>query len=266
MEKEIYGIIYMIRNKINGKIYFGQTTREKGFNGRYTAGKWWIYTDNDHLRKSAKKYGYKNFEVNKMFDIAYSKEELDLLEDLYICVYNTLNSKYGYNKKRGGSSGKHSEETKQKQSHIMKKFYEDMSEEKKQQLHEIRCEINSNERNPFYGKNHTEEQKRKWSNERKGKNLGEENPNYGNTGENNPVSKTILVINLETGNIEKYIGIAECARQLTERHKVKYNASNIVNVCRCNHDREEWLKAHRGLAKSYKGYTYCYEEDYFKII
>lgn len=25
MEKQVYGIIYMIQNKINGKIYFGQT-------------------------------------------------------------------------------------------------------------------------------------------------------------------------------------------------------------------------------------------------
>lgn len=34
MKKEVYGIIYMIKNKINGKIYFGQTkhTFEKRYN------------------------------------------------------------------------------------------------------------------------------------------------------------------------------------------------------------------------------------------
>lgn len=27
MKKKIYGVIYMIRNKINNKIYFGQTSQ-----------------------------------------------------------------------------------------------------------------------------------------------------------------------------------------------------------------------------------------------
>ena len=31
--KEVYGIIYLIRNKVNNKLYFGQTT--KNFNIRY---------------------------------------------------------------------------------------------------------------------------------------------------------------------------------------------------------------------------------------
>ena len=32
---KIYGIIYLIINKVNNKCYVGQTTNEKGFNGRY---------------------------------------------------------------------------------------------------------------------------------------------------------------------------------------------------------------------------------------
>ena len=34
-QKEVYGIIYVIRNKVNNKLYIGQTTNKKGFNGRY---------------------------------------------------------------------------------------------------------------------------------------------------------------------------------------------------------------------------------------
>ena len=30
-----YGIIYKITNKINGKVYIGQTAKERGFKGRY---------------------------------------------------------------------------------------------------------------------------------------------------------------------------------------------------------------------------------------
>lgn len=34
-QKEIYGIIYVIRNKVNNKLYIGQTASKKGFDGRY---------------------------------------------------------------------------------------------------------------------------------------------------------------------------------------------------------------------------------------
>jgi hypothetical protein len=34
---KVYGIIYKIRNKINNKVYIGQTINKNGFDGRYTA-------------------------------------------------------------------------------------------------------------------------------------------------------------------------------------------------------------------------------------
>ena len=136
-DNNIYGIIYMIRNNINGKIYFGQTVRDNGFDERYCSGRWWQYTGNKHLSNSAEKYGSNNFTVCKQFDVAYTKEELDALEDMYICLYNTINPKYGYNKKRGGSRGKNSEETNEK-----------IRNNKKPQF---------GEDNPFYGHKHSDE-------------------------------------------------------------------------------------------------------------
>lgn len=99
MNKNVYGYIYMIKNTVNGKIYFGQTIRD--FDSRYM-GDIAKHTHNDHLRCSIEKYGIENFEITKEFDVAYSKEELDALEDLYICIYDTMNYKYGFNKTRGG--------------------------------------------------------------------------------------------------------------------------------------------------------------------
>lgn len=117
MEKlEVYGIIYLIRNKINNKIYIGQTTEKGGFKRRYRND---LYknTHNKHLKNSIQKYGIENFEIDEEFDIAYSKEELGKLEDMYIKVYNTMNKEFGYNEREGGIHGKWSEEAKQRARH-----------------------------------------------------------------------------------------------------------------------------------------------------
>lgn len=111
---EVYGIIYKITNKINGKVYIGQTTI--GFKARYDNTNWWERTHNTHLKSSVNKYGWINFEVDEIIDIAFSKEELDLKEKVYINYFNTLNRRFGYNNREGGSHGKHSEESKKKMS------------------------------------------------------------------------------------------------------------------------------------------------------
>lgn len=155
MNNKIYGIIYTIRNKINNKLYIGQTSAEEGFEGRYRSGKWWANTSNQHLKNSAIKYGIENFEVDEVFDVAYSQEELNKLEYMYIKIYNTINNKYGYNKRDGGDNGKLTQETRNK-------------------MKENRANIQG-ENNPMYGKHHTKETKNKISEKVKGEN----HPQYG---------------------------------------------------------------------------------------
>lgn len=121
-----YGTIYKIINKINNKVYIGQTTLSikdrygaKGIQSVVRKSK------NEHLKNSIKKYGYDAFEFIEDYDVAYSKEELNEKEIYYINKYNSTNRLYGYNKKEGGSSGKHLEETKRKQSRNMMGKYID---------------------------------------------------------------------------------------------------------------------------------------------
>lgn len=114
---ECYGIIYKIKNKINGKIYIGQTIQEKGFNGRYNANGQGIervynyhmknlkscYSFNSHLLNSIEKYGFESFEVDEIFDIAFSREELNIKEKCWISIYKSNDRRHGYNIKEGGS-------------------------------------------------------------------------------------------------------------------------------------------------------------------
>lgn len=115
---EVYGIIYKITNIINNKIYIGQTTI--GFKARYDNTNWWEKTHNQHLKSSVKKYGIENFKVDEIIDIAFSKDELDLKEINYINYYNTLDRRFGYNNREGGSHGKHSKESREKMSKALK--------------------------------------------------------------------------------------------------------------------------------------------------
>jgi len=118
--KKIYGYIYKITNKINGKMYIGQTTTK--FSKRYSGGKWWKYTSSSHLKYSANKYGVENFLLIEKFDIAFTKEDLDEKEKYWIKFYNATNRKYGYNIKEGGSNGKHNKETIEKLKIVNRKW------------------------------------------------------------------------------------------------------------------------------------------------
>lgn len=117
-DKEIYGIIYKIINKVNNKVYIGQTIRKGGFNGRYSSQGKGIERVYNHLLKNIngktfksfnyflfkdiKQYGFDNFDVDEKFDITYTKEELNRKEKEYIKKYKS--NKKGYNRTIGGSN------------------------------------------------------------------------------------------------------------------------------------------------------------------
>lgn len=222
---EVYGIIYKIRNKINNKIYIGQTTLK--FNKRYSGGRWNEKTNNQHLKNACKKYGIENFEVNKEFDIAYSKEELDKKEIYWINYYNSVNPKFGYNKLTGGSNGKHTEETRKKlsKSHIghtlsdYTKLKLSISKKGHKVTYQTRQKISNSrkgkyigENSPWFGRKHTEEEKRKIS----------ENHAHIN-GENHNNARKVICIT--TGEI------FACMKYGANKYEIK-NSTDIGACCR----------------------------------
>jgi len=112
------GYIYKITNKLDNKIYVGQTIQDvearwkdhlkKGSNCRY-------------LKSAINKYGVDNFEF-KLVCITFDNQ-LDNMEIKYIEQYNSLVPN-GYNLRLGGNSGRHNAETKQKISETLKNRYQ----------------------------------------------------------------------------------------------------------------------------------------------
>lgn len=107
---DVYGIGYLIINTVNNKKYVGVTTRS--FDVRYRGNI--LNTHNDHLRRSILKYGADKFTVIEKLFVAYSLDELNYKEDLYINLFRATDPRFGFNKKGGGINGKMSEETKKK--------------------------------------------------------------------------------------------------------------------------------------------------------
>lgn len=89
--------IYKITNKVNGKVYIGQTVNklEKRFREHCFVG-----SGCKKLSRAIKKYGKNNFIIEQI-DLAHSKNEADDKEIYYIKKYNSI--KDGYNILEGGT-------------------------------------------------------------------------------------------------------------------------------------------------------------------
>ena len=102
------------------------------------------------------------------------------------------------------------------------------------------------ENHHLYGKHHTEETRKKMSEARKGKYIGENHPNYGKYGENS--SRAIKVVQLT--KIGEFIRVWGCAKQAQEEIGV-YNTS-IIACC-------------KGKRKTAGGYCWCYYNDWLEL-
>lgn len=92
--------IYKIENRINGKVYIGQTTKEP--EKRWKAHKQSAKSgDNRHLYKAIRKYGIDNFE----FSVICIANELQFLDDLEVKIIEQEQAfKHGYNMTEGGKA------------------------------------------------------------------------------------------------------------------------------------------------------------------
>src|ERR1051326_1868339 len=110
-QKPVYGVVYLVTNIVNWKVYVGQTTRPKVRWGEH----WYGHHRNprSRLQYAIRKHGKSNFHFAIVAE-ADCQEDLDNLERLWIIALNTLDKKHGYNLTSGGERFTHTEETKAK--------------------------------------------------------------------------------------------------------------------------------------------------------
>lgn len=130
--------VYKITNTINGKCYIGKSSRDIEYRLEQHKNN---HNSRPHLQNAIKKYGINNF-IFEIIEVCNTEEDCIIRERYWIEYYDSMNNGYNYTTGGEGKSGfKLSEESRRKISESSKNLI--------------------GEKNPFYGKTHTEETKRK---------------------------------------------------------------------------------------------------------
>ena len=108
-------IIYLHRNKINGKVYIGQTCQKPEY--RWNSGKG--YNNCSLFYKAIQKYGWENFEHIILLE-NLTKEQANKKEQEYIGLYQSNDKNKGYNIQFGGNNHSVSEESRKKVVSMLK--------------------------------------------------------------------------------------------------------------------------------------------------
>jgi group I intron endonuclease len=222
------GFIYMLTFP-SEKSYIGQTNRDihKRLEEHQLPSSNCVAVYN-----AIQKYGWEKVKID-WYEVP--DEDLNKHEELMVEVLGTL-SPGGYNlREGGGSSGKLSEETKQKMSEAQSgeknhMYGKTLSDEAKQKISDAK----SGENNPMFGKKHTEETKQKMSGAQSGEKshmygktlsdetkkklsigrTGKKNHMYGKTGEKNHKSKKVYQYKLDGTCVGEYGSSVEAAQAL----------------------------------------------------
>lgn len=219
--------VYQHKNKINGKMYIGITSRipEKrwGLNGNN-------YKSTPYFYAAIQKYGWDNFEHNILYE-DLSMEEACEVEKALIAHYKTQDKNYGYNILEGGQASELPLEVREKISKAMignkNGLGHPCSEEKKQKISEAQK-----------GRQFSEEHKRKLSEAAKRRHTPCSEETKQKLSLNYPHQKPVYCFETDT----VYRSVQECARQLN------LFATSVTKVC-------------KGILKTTGGYHLKYAND-----
>jgi group I intron endonuclease len=175
------GFVYCAFNKVNEKIYIGYTTQtlKKRIAGHYCGAKN-NNVANNYFKNALLKYSKDTFE----WFILWESDDLQILlekEKYFVSLLKSNVKSIGYNLTSAGDSGVYNDEVRKK-------------------ISDKAIERNlKGSRNPFYGKNHSQETKDEWSKVRKGICY---NPGYKHSDE---VKKRLSEIRIQLCKDEEHI-------------------------------------------------------------
>lgn len=220
--------VYKITNKINGMFYIGSSKDLAARKRQHFADLRSNRHVNPRLQNAYNKYGKSSF-VFQVIKYVEIEAELRNLEQHYLDTLDACNRDIGYNLNAyatgGGLFGEQNG------------FYGKTHSEKTLKILRKKCALKG-ERNPFFGKGHLLR--------------GKKNPNYGNKGAKNPLSKQIAQIDPEDLGVIKVWGASiDITRELG------YHGGNICRICKDIEEGKPW--------KKYKNYNWCYEKDLAKL-
>ena len=153
-------LIYIHINKINNKIYVGQTCQKPQYRWNHGQG----YKQCPYFYSAIQKYGWDNFE-HIVLNQNLSLEEANFLQEYYITIFDSTNPQNGYNIQKGGLNREINEQTRKRISERMKKQWED-----KQFVNKMSLRMKELWQNPQYRNKVLEARKNsKWEISQQGK-------------------------------------------------------------------------------------------------
>jgi Straboviridae intron-associated endonuclease 1 len=222
------GGIYKITNRLNGKFYIGKSINIKYRFKYHKCPMNFNKYPNSPLYKSAKKYGWDNFELSIIEDI----DNIDLLNEREIFWISKLKPEYNCTKGGEGTYGRIvTEEQRRKMSEKIKgrKYSQEHCDNIGKSKNGYRptektLQLRASTRKPF---KHSEKARQKISESRKGKKRSEETRRKLSESK----KKAIKMINIETGQIIIYSSAIEIAKELgLGRTSIGYRINNNLTI------------------------------------
>lgn len=179
----MYYTVYKTTNKQNGKFYIGKHQTKNLDDGYLGSGK--------YLKRAITKYGKENFikEILHIFDneddMNAKEKELVVLSEMSYNLCEGGKGGFGYiNNNRLSLTEKHNDAAKKNIKIGTEKFLTllenaEWKEKWKNSIKDSHPSLRENYINPFFGKSHTEEYKKKQSEIMKGKQSGSHNSQHG---------------------------------------------------------------------------------------
>ena len=75
-------------------------------------------------------------------------------------------------------------------------------------------------------------------------------------------SLEIVAVDLKTNNSYIFFGSGEAKREIQKMFNKIVDESTIIKICKYNHNKEEYIKTHKIINKTNKGFTFYYKEDF----